>query len=130
MKTVDVVLKRVEITNFDARTGSVEFRLIINDGKDKAIQRSEVIDSAEELAHELFQETRKKVKELHRNASLDDGPLEGLTMVRIQGDEEVLIERLSKFFASVKEKMRNGKMKKLSYYDMERQVKGLTTDLT
>ena len=130
MHAVDVTFKRAEVTNFDARTGAVEFRIIVNDGKDKAIVRNQVIDNAGVLANEVFQEVRKKMKELHSSTSFDDGPLAGVTMVRIKGDEEVLIERLSKFLASIREKMKNSASKRLSYYDLERQVKGLKTDLT
>ncbi|MEK6849528.1 MAG: hypothetical protein AABY01_03075 [Nanoarchaeota archaeon] len=130
MKAVDVTLKRAEVLKFDARTGEVEFRIIINDGKDKAIQRSQIIEDSEQLAKDMFQEIRKKMKELHKSSSLEDGPLETITMVRIQGDEEVLIERLTKFFGSIREKMKNAKMKKLSYYDIERSIGGLKTDLT
>ncbi len=129
MNTVDVTLKRVEITSFDARAKSVGFRLILNDGKDKAMQRQETVNDPKALASELFQDVRKKMKELHRSNSIEDGPLEGVTMVRIQGDEELLIERIGKFFSVVKEKVRNGQMRKLSYYDMERQIIGLKTDL-
>ncbi|MBI4151324.1 hypothetical protein HY492_04315 [Candidatus Woesearchaeota archaeon] len=129
MHTVDVTLKRVEILSFDARTKQVGFRLILNDGKDKAIQRQDDVDDPQDLASGLFQDVRKKMKELHRSHSIDDGPLEGVTMVRIKGDEELLIERIGKFFATVKEKMRNGQMRKLSYYDLERQIIGLKTDL-
>lgn len=129
MKAVDVVLKRAEVLKFDARTGSVEFRIIINDGKDKAIQRSQIIEDSEALAKNVFQEIRTKMKELHKSSSLDDEPLATVTMVRIQGDEEVLIERLTKFFGSIREKMKNAKMKKLSYYDIERSITGLKTDL-
>lgn len=130
MKPVDVMLKRAEVLNFDGRTGVVEFRVIINDGKDKAIQRSQAIEDCTALANDIFQEVRKKMKALHSTLNLDDDPLASIVMVRIAGDEEVIIERLAKFFATVKEKMRNAKMKKLSYFDMERQIKGLSTDLT
>jgi hypothetical protein len=130
MKPVDVVLKQAEVMNFDPKTGIVEFRIVVNDGKDKAIVRSEKIDDCAELANDLFQDVRKKMKSIHKSISLDDDPLASIVLVRIQGDEELLIERLSKFFASIKEKMRNANMRKLSYYDMERQIKGLKTDLT
>ena len=130
MKAVDVVLKRAEVLKFDAKSGIVDFRIIVNDGKDKAIQRSQLIDDSEELSKEVFQEIRKKMKDLHRSSSLEDEPLATITMVRIQGDEEVLIERLTKFFGSIREKVRNAKMKRLSYYDTERAITGLKTDLT
>lgn len=130
MKAVDVVLKRAEVLKFDARTGAVEFRIVINDGKDKAIQRSQIIEDSEALAKNVFQEIRTKMKELHKSSSLEDEPLATITLVRISGDEEVLIERLTKFFGSIREKMKNAKMKKMSYYDIERSITGLKTDLT
>lgn len=130
MKPIDVVLKRAEVTGFDAKSGVVEYRVILNDGKDKAIQRSEKIEDCSKLANDIFQEVRTKMKSLHKSAGFDDGPLEGVVMIRIAGDEELLIERLSKFLASIKEKMRNANMRRLSYYDTERQIIGLKTDLT
>ncbi|HSU72935.1 MAG TPA: hypothetical protein VLJ21_03745 [Candidatus Binatia bacterium] len=130
MKPVDVLFKRAEVLAFDAKTGIVEYRVIINDGKDKAIQRQDKIDDCGKLANDIFTEVRTKMKELHKSNNFDDGPLANVVMVRIAGDEEVLIERLFKFFASIKEKLRNASMRKLSYYDTERQIVGLKTDLT
>lgn len=129
MKPVDVLLKRAEVTSYDAKTGIVQYRIVLNDGKDKAIQRSEKIDDYAEIAQEIFSEVRTKMKAVHKTSSLDDGPLANIVMIRILGDEEVLIERLSKFLASIKEKIRNANMRKLSYIDTERQIIGLKTDL-
>jgi hypothetical protein len=130
MKPVDVVFKRAEVMGFDAKTGIVSYRIIINDGKDKAIQRSEKIDDCAEIAQEIFTEVRTKMKELHKTNNFDDSPLSNIVMIRIAGDEELLVERLSKFLGSIKEKMRNASMRKLSYIDTERQIIGLKTDLT
>ena len=129
MKPVDVVLKRAEVTGFDAKSGIVQYRIVLNDGKDKAIQRSEKIDDCGELAQEIFSEVRTKMKSLHKTSNFDEGPLSNIVMIRIAGDEEVLVERLSKFLASIKEKLRNANMRKLSYLDTERQIVGLKTDL-
>jgi len=129
MKPVDVVLKRAEVLHFDAKTGIVKYRIILNDGKDKAIERAEKIDDCQEIAQEIFTEVRTKMKALHKTNNFDEGPLSNIVMIRIAGDEEVLIERLSKFLASIKEKIRNAAMRKLSYIDTERQIIGLKTDL-
>ena len=130
MKPVDVLFKRAEVISFDPRESAVSMRIIINDGKDKAIQRTEVISDCGELAEGIFSEVRQKMKMLHKINTLEDGPLENIVMVRIAQDEEVLLERLAKFFATIKEKIRNSKLKKLSYFDMERQIIGLKTDLS
>ena len=129
MKPVDVLLKRAEVTGFDAKTGIVQYRIILNDGKDKAIQRAEKIDDCQEIAQEIFSEVRTKMKALHRSSSLDDGPLANVVLIRIAGDEELLVERLSKFLMSIKEKIRNANSRKLSYLDTEKQIIGLKTDL-
>lgn len=130
MKPVDVVLKRAEVLSFDAKSGIVKYRIVLNDGKDKAIERSEKIDDCAEMAQEIFAEVRTKMKSLHKTNNFDDSPLSNIVMIRIAGDEELLVERLSKFLASIKEKMRNANMRKLSYIDTERQIVGLKTDLT
>ena len=130
MKPVDVVFKKAEVLSVDGRTGIVEFRVIINDGKDKAVVRKEQIDDPISLAEEIFQDVRKKMKALHKSSSIDDTPLASVVMVRVAGDEEVLVERMSKFFSSIREKLKNARSRRLSYYDIERQITGLATDLT
>lgn len=129
MKPVDVVFKKVQVTGFDPRAETITFRVIINDGKDKAVQRTEKLENCTELAQSIFMEVRQKMKLIHKSNAFDEGPLTNVVMVRIAQDEEVVLERLAKFFASIKEKLRNAKLKKMSYFDMERQILGLTTDL-
>ena len=130
MKPVDVVLKRAEVIGYDAKTKVVKYRIVLNDGKDKAIERSDEIENSAVLAQEIFTEVRTKMKSLHKSSGFDEGPLSNLVVIRIAGDEEVLVERLSKFLGSIKEKIRNAAMRKLSYIDTERQIIGLKTDLT
>ena len=130
MKPVDVVFKRAEVTGYDARESAVALRIIINDGKDKALQRTEKIDDCGDLAESIFFEVRQKLKMIHKSGTLDDSPLANVVMVRIAQDEEVVLERLARFFATIKEKIRNAKLKHFSYMEMERQIIGLKTDLT
>jgi hypothetical protein len=130
MKPVDVVFQKVEVTDFDARTGIVSFRVIFNDGKPKAIARNQKIEVPAELSEEIFKEIRSKLKEIHDQESIhDDSPLAGVVLIRIKGDEELIMERMSKFFATIKEKIRNAQAKKLPYVEVEKQIKGLKTDL-
>lgn len=128
MKTVDVAFKRMEVANFDPRQEVVEYRIIFNDGKDRGIQKNGKIEDPQQEATALIKEIREKLKALHNERSLDDDPLANIVMVRSKQDDEELLEKIARFLNSVKERIRVAKLSKLSYADMEKKVKGMTTE--
>ena len=128
MKTVDITFKKAEVTNFQPREGTVEFRVVFNDGKDKAVQRNCVIADPDVLAKDVLSEIRKKEKEMHRTLNLDDDPLASTVLIRIKGDEESIEETLTKFLSSIRERIKSAKLSRVSYYDMERKVKGFSVN--
>jgi len=134
MKTVNIQFKKIEVTNFMSREGVVDFRVIVNTGgeADKALVKSCVIDNPEQLTKEIISEIRQKAKALGSGGlvrEIGDGPLGGVVILRVQNDEEELSEKIARFFASVRERIRSSKMARLSYFDMERKIKGMSVDL-
>ncbi|MBI4450608.1 hypothetical protein HY642_01415 [Candidatus Woesearchaeota archaeon] len=128
MQTIPVVFKNAEVLNYNPRDDMVEFRVVINDGKDKAVVRRCKIADPEQLAAEVLNEVRTKLKEAHRHFTLDDDPLAGVVNVKFEQEIDEVESSLAKFLASVHNSVRSAKLSKLSYLDMERKVKGLKAE--
>ena len=128
MKPIDIKFKSIEVTGFDPRTETVELRITINDGKDKALVRSCKIEEPLRQAEGFISEIRTKIKEANKEVCLDTDPLAGIVMVRVLHDEEELLEKMSRFLASIKERMRSARLGKLSYMDIEKKVRGAKTE--
>jgi hypothetical protein len=134
MRTVNINFKKIEVTNFMSREGVVDFRVIVNTGgdTDKALMKSCVIDNPDQLTKEVISEIRQKAKAMGSSGlvrEIGDGPLGGVVILRVQNDEEELAEKMARFFGSVRERIRSAKLARLSYFDMERKVKGMSADL-
>lgn len=124
MKAVDLKFKSIEVTQFEPKTETVELRIIINDGSDKALVKREKIEDPIKQAEAFISEIRTKIKKAHSEKVLDDDPLAGIVMVRMMYDEEELLEKMSRFLANIKERIRTARMNKLSYMDIEKKVRG------
>ena len=126
MKTIDVSFKGAEILLFDARTGAGQMRIIINDGKDKAMVKEERFDKdPQSWALSVMHEVRQKLKAANSERSLEDDPLAGHVAVRFRKDEEELQQSLAKFYIKAHDQIRSAKMSKLSYYEMEKKIVGM-----
>ncbi len=123
MKRVDVTFLSAEVAAFNARDEHLEVRVLLNDGKDKALMKQmRLVDPALQ-ADEILKEVREKLKKAHSSGQpYDFDPLSGLVHIRWKQDEELIQERLAKFLAALREKIRNAKRKGMSYYDLERQM--------
>jgi predicted DNA-binding protein (UPF0278 family) len=109
MKAVQVRFVSAEIAAFNARDEHLEKQLRLTD---PTLQAAEII-----------KDVRDRLKKAHASGpSYDDDPLAGLVNVTWAQDEEVVHERLAKFLAAVREKIRNAQRKGVSYYDLERQI--------
>lgn len=123
MKSVGVKFLSAEVCAYNARDEHVEIRLVLNDGKYKALNKQLHIENPSEQAQEIITEIRDKLKKAHSSGqSYDDDPLSGVVHIKWLQDEELVHERLTKFLASLHERIRNSKRKQMSYYDMERQM--------
>jgi hypothetical protein len=101
--------------------------VLFNDGKEKALVRQFSITDPAKQASEILSEIRTKLKEQHKEFTLDDHPLAGALILRVKPEEDVLFEKMAKFLATVRERIRSAKLAKLSYIDTEKKVKGLVT---
>jgi hypothetical protein len=127
MKAVDVDFKKADVVDYYSQLDQVKVRILFSDGKEKALVKQFSITDPGKQAAELLSEIKAKLKEQHREFSLDDHPLAGALVLRVKQDQEVLYERLAKFLASVRERIRSGKLAKLSYFDLEKKIVGAST---
>lgn len=123
MKAVDVKLKKLEVSKVDVRNNEVELRLIINDGKDKALVRSVKLEEVTERAQELFVEVRKKMKAVHQNQDIAEDILGGFVIIRFKDDEELCVERITKFLNNIRERVRAAQAGRMSYYEAEQKCR-------
>jgi len=124
MKAVDVGFKKVDVVDYYSQLDQVKVRILFNDGKEKALIKQFSITDPGKQAAEMISEIRTKLKEQHKEFSLEDHPLAGALVLRVKPDEDVIYEKLAKFLASVRERIRSGKLSKLSYFDLEKKVVG------
>ncbi len=120
MKTVDVKLVSAQVAKCNAREGSVEIRIVLNDGKDKALLKAVDLKNPEGSALAIFNEIRDKLKNAHKGSG--DGFLDGVVTIRFNQEEDFVIERLAKYFTTLRDKLRTNKFSKVSYWDLERSI--------
>jgi len=127
MKTVDVVFKKMEIVDYYSQLDQVKVRILFNDGKDKALEKQLTIKDPSAHIDEWMSEIRKKLKEQHKVFSLEDDPLSAAVVLSFKQETDVLHDKMARFLAQANERIRSGKLAKLSYYDMEKKIKGFST---
>ncbi len=128
MKAVDVDFKKVDVVDYYSQLDQVKVRVVFSDGKEKALVKQFSITDPSKQAADLLSEIRTKLKEQHKESSLDDHPLAGALILRVKPEEDVLFEKMAKFLASVRERIRSAKLSKLSYFDTEKKIKGMVSN--
>jgi len=129
MKSVAVKFLGMDVASFNARDEHIEIRVLLNDGKDKQLIKQLHINDPSGQTDEILKELREKLKKAHSTGpNYDDNPLSGIVNIKWMQDEEIIQERMTKFLAALREKMRNAKRKNISYYDLEQQIKLLKTN--
>lgn len=124
MKPVDVTFKKIEVNDYYSQLDQVKIRILFNDGKDKALEKQLTIKTPELHVQEFLKEIRTKLKQQHSVSTLDDDPLAATVVLRFTQETDVVEEKMARFLAQVNERIRSGKLSKLSYWDMEKKVKG------
>jgi hypothetical protein len=127
MKAVDIDFKKADVVDYYSQLDQVKVRVLFSDGKEKALVRQFSITDPAVQATEILSEIRSKLKEQHKVFSLDDHPLAGALILRFRQEEDVLHEKLSRFLAQTRERIRSGKLAKLSYFDLEKKIVGFST---
>ncbi len=129
MKSVAVKFLSAEVAAYNARDEHLELRVLLHDGKDKALIKQLRLEDPAQQAEGILKEVCEKLKRAHGSPSYDDDPLSGLVHIKWTQDEELVQERLAKFLAVLREKIRNAKRKSISYYDLEQQMLTARTSL-
>ncbi len=128
MKAVDIDFKKVDIVDYYSQLDQVKVRVVFSDGKEKALVKQFSITDPGKQAADLLSEIRTKLKEQHKESSLDDHPLASVLVLRIKQEEDLVHEKMAKFLASVRERIRSAKLAKLSYHDIEKKINGMVTN--
>ncbi len=129
MKTVAVKFVGMNVVSYNARDEHLEIRILLNDGKDKQLVKQLRIEDPSGQTEEILKEVREKLKKAHSSGpNYDDNPLSGIVHIKWLQDEEQVQERITKFLAALREKIRNAQRKNISYYDLEQQMKTLKTN--
>jgi hypothetical protein len=126
MKDINIKIKQVNILNFSARDGAVEFAVYFNDCK---TIKNVVIDDPEELAYNLIIGIRRKVKEANQRPD-SDNILDTIVNVQIE-DEESTIKKISMFLGKLADKVnaiQNSKQAE-NYMDSINSVKSMNLEL-
>jgi hypothetical protein len=127
MKAVDVDFKKIDIVDYYSQLDQVKVRVLFSDGKEKALVRQFSITDPGKQALDMISEIRTKLKEQHKEHTLDDHPLAGALILRFKQEEGLVHEKMAKFLAQARERIRSGKMAKLSYLDLEKKIVGFTS---
>src|SRR3989338_7926795 len=109
MKPIELTFKKIEVMEYFSQLNQVKIRVVFNDGTDKAIEKQLEITNPGTHITEWLAEIRTKVKQKHQEHTLDDHPLAGTVMLKFTQETDVIEE----------------KMAKLSYYDMEKKIRGI-----
>lgn len=123
MKKVPLFFKEMKIIEYIPKDDQVTIRIILNDGTDKAFERTVTITEPEHMVNTWMQEIRNKVKKRHTHIDLDDSPLAGHVVITYEQEEDKLMEKMIKFLMHMKERIRSGKQHRMSYYDIMLKVK-------
>ena len=123
MKKIDLKFKKLEIVRAFPRDNSVEIKLTVNDGKEKVFARSIKLDNTAEASDVLIRDVREKIKESNKLSTNPTDILSSILIVKFSDDDDVLMEKITKFLTSVREKFRVANSVRVSYYDIELQLK-------
>lgn len=123
MRTVPITFKKLEVLDYDPQTDHYKIRLLINDGGDKALEKYSKIDEPQKQIDLWLKDIRNKLREKHSKLSLDDHPLANQLVFKYTQEEDVVIEKMSKFLMRIKERVRSSRQNRESYWDMQMKVK-------
>lgn len=130
MKKVNAKLVKAEVANFIPRENLVEVSILIDDGNPKKFSKSMQITEPVLQAEALLKEVRQRLKKAHESKDIDySDPLSGITHIHILNDDDATAEKLARFLAAIKEKIRSAMRNQLSYFDLRNQVTGLNCNL-
>ncbi len=129
MKAVNLTINKITIGEYYAQLDQVNFRVHYNDGNDHVYTEQITVKDPESHVEKWLNSIKKEVKKRHAVLSLEDDPLSGALIVRYTQETDIIHEKMTRFVAQVRERIRSGKLSKLTYWDLEKQVKGMNLKL-
>ncbi|MDO8740063.1 MAG: hypothetical protein Q7J54_00640 [Candidatus Woesearchaeota archaeon] len=123
MKTIDVKFKKIEICNYSPRETIMDIKITIdNNGQEKQFLKKDKIGNPGDLALYILSKMKKSIKE--KSFDDEEGPLGGIVVVRLN-DEEI-IDKMTKFLSSVKDRINNiQRDKTITYFRMAEKINGM-----
>jgi hypothetical protein len=127
MKTINVKIDSIQVSNFSTREKEIEIELFFD--KYKTIKKIE-IDDPNQQAHDIVVEIRRKVKEKNETDQNEDDILGGLVNVLIE-NEETTIKKIAVFLCKLSDKINAVKNTTTSdnYMNMLNEVKSMRLEL-
>lgn len=102
MIIVNVQFKNIEVVKFNIREG-VEFKICFDDGEERCINKSSLIEDSAALAEEVFLDIRKMEKRYNQQYGGDS--FDDVIIIRFDDDEKIM-QKMAGFFQKVKEKIK------------------------
>ena len=125
MKEVNVKLEQIEVKQFNPRTEKVQFSVLYNDGVERGFTQEVRVSNPEALASSMLKQIRSEVRSRAQPTD-DDSPLAGIINVRIEyPDIEEIHDRVEKFFSKISNGIKNAKLERLSWIDMQHKIEGI-----
>ncbi len=130
MKHIPLTFEKLEVTQYNPQTEEITLRILVNDGKQKQLIKQCTAEQADSLAASMIQEIRTKIKAAHAEHTNDDSPLAGALMIQHTQDEDSVHEATAKFLATLRERIRNARTKRISWGELQKQITGMKIEYT
>ena len=127
MIIVNVIPKKIELVDFNIKDNSAEFNIYFNDGLDRKVSLSRVLNDSEALSEQMVTEMRSLAKK--NNMGLT-GDWDEILVIRMDKEDEST-RKLMGFFDRIKERMKDIKTTRSAagFLDKVHRSKMLVVDL-
>ncbi len=127
MIIVNVIPKKIELVDFNIKDNSAEFNIYFNDGLDRKVSLSRVLNDSEALSEQMVTEMRSLAKK--NNMGLT-GDWDEILVIRMDKEDEST-RKLMGFFDRVRERMKDIKQTRSAtgFLDKVHRSKMLVVDL-
>lgn len=129
MKEVPLKITKVTIGDYYGQLDQVKFRVHYNDGEDHVLSKQITVKDPSSHASEWMREIKKEMKQRHSEKSLDDDPLAGAIIFKYTQETDIVEDKIARFLKQVNDRITSGKRAKTSYWDLEKQIKGMQLKL-
>lgn len=129
MKVINVRFRKLRVSSFNAQRGSVSLEIFFNDGMEKQVTRTTIIDDPQALAHSIVDEIKDMERNIHYEFD-DDSALQSYVSILIQ-DEDIAIENIVRFLSQVSHRVKIIMSSKLAegYIDRIKELNRMSMDI-